>query len=600
MKLTAKFACALAATYLCIFGGAWLTLEHLIGADFRRIEVDQHERDVRRVNANVAAYRKELAARAADYADWDETRAFLTGGNQRYPDENFNKDWFESYDVDLALFVDAEGRIIWGRNRTGAGDLEAGAFLFNIVLSQARSAAPTPEKPAVGVAWTQHGPLLYAARPARNSLGVGEPVGLVVLGRYLSAAQLGEQAQLDLDVVDLASSAADGRVRSGLTQLRRDRVQEVSWTESGRRSSLITLRGADGRAVGAIYARHKQTFAPLGSHSIMVAAALLSAVFALTLLALWRLLEVQVTSRLRALERHFNGQDEDLKPAPAPTSTDEIGRLVVAYNALVDRTQQALAREQQAMLDREAHARADQLKTAFIANMSHELRTPLTAILGYCELVQDDLRAGDLASGGDDLARVERAARELLARIEEVLDMAKIEAGEIELNPRSFDVRDMLQATVDAAMPAAIQSGNTLSLHCLGELGFARTDGVRLRHSLERLLSNACKFTRDGEIIVRAERMRIDNAAWLRMEVHDSGEGMNAEQVTYIFEPFMQVDNSATRKHGGIGLGLAITKRLVTLLGGTIAVRSRQGYGTMFVISVPAALEDSTSSRAAA
>jgi signal transduction histidine kinase len=105
------------------------------------------------------------------------------------------------------------------------------------------------------------------------------------------------------------------------------------------------------------------------------------------------------------------------------------------------------------------------------------------------------------------------------------------------------------------------------------------------------LLSNACKFTRGGEIVLRAERMRIDNANWLRVEVHDSGIGMSTEQITHIFEPFMQVDNSNTRRYGGMGLGLAITKRLVNLLGGTIAVRSRQGFGTMFVVSVPAGLK---------
>jgi signal transduction histidine kinase len=157
----------------------------------------------------------------------------------------------------------------------------------------------------------------------------------------------------------------------------------------------------------------------------------------------------------------------------------------------------------------------------------------------------------------------------------------------------------MLQRVADAATPAATTNNNELTVQCMGDLGFARTDENRLRQCVRNLLTNACKFTRDGEIVVRAERMRIDGAGWLRLEVHDSGIGMTSDQVTYIFEPFMQVDNSNTRRHGGMGLGLAITKRLINLLGGTIAVHSRRGFGTMFIISIPVALPERQASEAA-
>jgi signal transduction histidine kinase len=592
MKLGAKFACGLAAAFLCLFGSAWMILDHLVGAEFQKIEAGQHERDVRRVNAGLSGYQKELAARANDYADWDDTRAFLLGRAPRFPEENFNDEWFTNYDVDLVVFVNAKGKIAWGRSRVAGGRLESSEFLFNVVLSQARTAHASVEKPALGVAWTPHGPVLYAARPARNSLGDASPVGLVVLGKYLSVEQLREQTQLDLEIFNIISSNAEFSVQAGLSHLSDSNLRQVQWTQDGRSATLIGLRGADGAAVGAILARHNKAINPLGEDSILLAAGLLACLFALAMLFLWRLLDYQVTSRLRALEKHFDGQDEDLQPAPQSKSDDEIGHLVRAFNALVSRTRQALAREQQAVLDREAHARADQIKTAFIANMSHELRTPLTAIMGYCDLALEDLRGENIKVGIADLGKIERSAQALLGLIEEILDMSKIDAGEIEIATKSFDVAEMLRGAAEAAMPAATANNNALTVQCLGELGFARTDEARLRQCVSNLLANACKFTNDGEIVLRAERMRIDGAGWLRLEVHDSGIGMTSDQVTYIFEPFMKVDNSNTRRRGGMGLGLAITKRLVTLLGGTIAVHSRRGFGTMFIISVPVAMPE--------
>jgi signal transduction histidine kinase len=592
VKLGAKFACALAAAFLCLFAAAWMILDHLVGAEFQQIEASQHERDVRRVNASLAAYQKELAARTNDYADWDETRAFLQGRASRFPIENFTPEWFSNYDVDLIVFADGKGKIAWGRSRGEDGTLETSDFLFSIVLNQARAAGAQADKPALGVAWTQHGPVLYAARPARNSMGDASPVGMVIIGKYLSMAQLREQTQLDLDIFNIVSPNAEPAVRDALRILADTTRPQVQWSQDGRTATLIGLRGADGVPVGALLARHNKALNPLGERSIMLTAGLLACLFAVAMLALWRLLEYQVTSRLRALEQHFDGQGEDLQPAPQSKSNDEIAHLVRAFNALVGRARDAVAAEQQAVLAREAHARADQIKTAFIANMSHELRTPLTAIMGYCDLVQEDLEAGDIKVCVDDLGKIERSARSLLGLIEEVLDMSKIDGGEIEITPKSFDVAAMLRSVADTAQPMAQQNNNELTVQCLGELGFARTDEQRLAQCVGNLLANACKFTRDGEIVLRAERMRIDGAGWLRLEVHDSGIGMTNEQVTYIFEPFMKVDNSNTRRNGGVGLGLAIAKRLITLMGGTVAVHSRRGFGTMFIISVPVALPE--------
>jgi signal transduction histidine kinase len=236
----------------------------------------------------------------------------------------------------------------------------------------------------------------------------------------------------------------------------------------------------------------------------------------------------------------------------------------------------------------EAAEQADQAKSRFLATMSHELRTPLNAIIGYSELLQEE--AGD--NGHDeylqDLAKILSSAKHLLALINDILDLSKIEAGKMQLVAEPFEVAGVLKDTSATAHPLAEKNGNTLQIEAGDNIGLMTSDVTRVRQCLLNLLSNACKFTQKGLVKLKVQRLRHEGRDWLQFAVTDSGIGMTPEQVQRLFQPFVQADASTTRKYGGTGLGLAITRKFCQMMGGDVFVSSEMGKGSTFTMQLPA------------
>lgn len=270
-----------------------------------------------------------------------------------------------------------------------------------------------------------------------------------------------------------------------------------------------------------------------------------------------------------------------------------VGNFFASYRqlrAMTFRVEAALAEAERGRAEAD---RANAAKSDFLATMSHELRTPLNAVIGYSELLAEDLGGDGRGQGVEDAKRIGHAGRHLLAMINSVLDLSKIEAGRFEVQNEPVSVDQLvpeLAATLDHGLRA---NGNVLRLECEA-LGECMTDETLLRQCLLNLLGNANKFTRDGEVRLKAWREGEN----LTFQVSDTGIGMSTEQVAKLFQPFVQGDASLTRKYGGTGLGLAITKRLAQLLGGDVLVGSVQGEGSTFTLSVRAPLM-SASARAA-
>jgi PAS domain S-box-containing protein len=226
---------------------------------------------------------------------------------------------------------------------------------------------------------------------------------------------------------------------------------------------------------------------------------------------------------------------------------------------------------------------ANAAKSQFLANMSHELRTPLSAVIGYAEMVQeelDDLGEADLIA---DVKKIEANARHLLGLINDVLDISKIEADRVEIYAEDFAVAAVVQDVATTVEGLIAKKGNSLTLDLADNLGTAHTDVTKLRQCLINLLSNAAKFTENGRVTLSVAR--IGDA--LRFAVADTGIGMTQEQVGKLFERFTQADASTTRRFGGTGLGLAITRAFAEMLGGSIEVASRDGAGTTFTLTLP-------------
>jgi signal transduction histidine kinase len=294
----------------------------------------------------------------------------------------------------------------------------------------------------------------------------------------------------------------------------------------------------------------------------------------------------RLTRAARRLEaRHL---DEEVVALATDRAYQRDERMVLteAFVTMARRLSAQLAEleleRRRAVIAEEEAIRASVAKSMFLANMSHELRTPLNVILGYGELLIEDPDA-PAADRIRDTERIVRAGRHLLGLVNDVLDLAKIEADRVVLSPQPFLLGPMLDELTGALAPLLDERGNRLDTSLpSGPLELVH-DAVRVRQCLYNLLSNATKFTQHGTIrlVVTADAERV------HLAVRDSGIGMSAEQVSKLFQPFSQVDPSFTRRHGGAGLGLAITRKLTALMGGELTVESVPGRGSVFTLHLP-------------
>jgi signal transduction histidine kinase len=231
---------------------------------------------------------------------------------------------------------------------------------------------------------------------------------------------------------------------------------------------------------------------------------------------------------------------------------------------------------------------ASENKSQFVSSMSHELRTPLNAIIGLTEMMVTNAARFGTEKALEPLQRVNRAGTHLLGLINEVLDLSKIEAGKLELNPQTVQLAPLIEEVVGTARQLAEQNKNRLVVEAAGDLGALTVDPMRLRQILLNLLSNACKFTKQGEVVLRARRV-VDRPDWVELAVADSGIGMTPEQQAKLFEEFAQADATTAQRFGGTGLGLAITRKLARMMGGDVKVTSEPGKGSVFTVRLPSA-----------
>jgi signal transduction histidine kinase/CheY-like chemotaxis protein len=235
-------------------------------------------------------------------------------------------------------------------------------------------------------------------------------------------------------------------------------------------------------------------------------------------------------------------------------------------------------------------AERSQHKSQFVASMSHELRTPLNAIIGLTEMMVKNAARFGTEKAQEPLQRVNRAGTHLLGLINQVLDLSKIEAGKLELNPRTVQLAPLINDVISTAGQLAEQNKNRLVVDAQENLGTLTVDPMRLRQILLNLLSNAFKFTKQGEVKLRVKRV-VDGRNWIEIAVADTGIGMTPEQQAKLFEEFTQADSSTARQYGGTGLGLAITRKLARMMGGDVTVTSEPGKGSVFTVRLPASGE---------
>lgn len=334
--------------------------------------------------------------------------------------------------------------------------------------------------------------------------------------------------------------------------------------------------------------------------------------YAAVVFAVWRWTSLKMVRPLQTLtaaaDRVAAG---DLDVHLSTTSSDELGELVRTFEymvanlrestdsmrryqstlecAIAERTAALQATTNEATDLAQRAEQASAAKSAFLANMSHELRTPLNSIIGYSEMLVEDGVAELGASRAEDLERITKAGRHLLSLIDTILELSRIEAGQMRLRIEAFDAATLVESVVDIGQALARQNDIDLTAQGLEALGLMHSDRTKLRQILLNLVGNACKFNKRCQVEVQCRREQRAGRAWLVFDVRDDGVGIPQETLARLFRHFEQGDAGTTRRQGGTGLGLAISRRLAELLGGTLAVESAVAAGATFTLSVPAA-----------
>jgi signal transduction histidine kinase/CheY-like chemotaxis protein len=294
------------------------------------------------------------------------------------------------------------------------------------------------------------------------------------------------------------------------------------------------------------------------------------------------------------------------------SSDDEIGRLIDGFNTMLSEIQQRDAavrgantelktrtqeleeevrhrkRTQEELLNaKHAAEEASRAKSTFLANMSHELRTPLNAIIGYSEMLEEEVQDSGKLDNVQDLHKIQTAGKHLLALINDVLDLSKIEAGKMGLHLETFDPSMVVDEIVTTLRPAIEKNSNRILVRVAENVGPMRADLTKVRQVLFNLLSNACKFTEHGTISLEVDQEKEGIQDWIRFRVTDTGIGISTQQKQNLFQEFSQADASISRKYGGTGLGLAISHRFVKLMKGRIEVESEPAKGSTFTLRMP-------------
>jgi signal transduction histidine kinase/HPt (histidine-containing phosphotransfer) domain-containing protein len=588
MSLRAKVLLALVCVMASSFILGFAILKSLVSPAFDELQSRLAENDVSRAERALEAMARYMDTLGNEYAQWDDTYAFIQGEHPSYIAENIYTNFFRDFDVNIWLFYDTQGRLVWGK----ALDLATGEVmpldrvLFEPLTPRHTLLAHDSAKSFVaGLVETRRGPTVVISRPIVHTEGEGPVMGSVIFGRFLDAhklAELRDQTQVDLRISASSGDGLSALDRAAFDELESSGAATVRHESSELVAYYAILPDIHGAPSFLLRVQTPREAAALGTNALNGALIFLLLTGLLLMVVMWIFFRRLVVEPVAVLRKHILGIREsgDLTERLSMQRSDELGDLANQFDAMtgeLEVTRQEMARARDAALE------VARLKSEFLANMSHEIRTPMNCVMGMTELLlgtQLDQQQKRFAQS------IQQSADGLLVVINDILDLSKLEAGRVELESREFELRALIEEVVFPFTASAQAKGLEMMCEIPADLGIGyRGDPDRLRQILINLIGNAIKFTHRGEVVVGVEESAAERR--MRFFVRDTGIGISEEDQQHIFDSFTQADASTTRQFGGTGLGLAISRKLVEFMGGSIHVEAEPGRGSTFSFSVP-------------
>ncbi len=554
------------------------------------LERTQVERNMERARSALRNNLGSLRAISRDYASWNDTYRFIVDKNAAYVATNFVPATYNNLKVNVIVMVDGAEKQVYGNFfdfATGSIEpLKPSFFESMRKYGFTKPVMEAPHKSKSGLLRTDYGPMLVVSQPNLTSDGEGPPRGVTIMARAFDERlikELSETTLLDISVAPLGEDGGAVAIPDAgftMTPLSRKLVRGEIVVTDVRGWPLATLSVIMDRAVF-----------DQGQRGVVYFVGFLACAGVVMFLIAGTLLERTVLRRVSRLSQDMRRVREqgDLGHRAGVSSSDEIGVLAYEFNEMLDTLEQSDKAQKQMTLEleqaRDKAEAADQAKSAFLANTSHEVRTPLNGIIGMAELGLETVLTEEQRRFFET---IQGEADALMGIINDILDFSRIEAGKMVLEAIPFDLRYLVETLSRSFSSRASRKGLNFSFYLSSRLpNRVVGDPGRLRQVLVNLIGNALKFTEKGGIFVKAELAEDRGDQFMALfSVKDTGIGIPEDKRDIVFEAFMQADPSTTRRHGGVGLGMAIVRRLVELMDGKVTMESAPGVGATFSFTV--------------